>query len=661
MLLLGMAFVAVLGLFLYADSLNLLLFWDDVPHMQWLATQRGGNYWLTSEGFPFYRPTAFTIWDMMERVNGEHNPRWLHALSVGLHTINALLLSVLIRMLSPNALAAVLAGLVFVAFPFSYQTVIPTAAHFHLWLVFGVLSSAILCLLWLTSKRRWLLVGGWLCAFWAIFSHESGVLTPILLLGFLLLHTRTISRHALQQIATTLSIPAVFAALYLSMWAAVPKANDATHFQLTALDVKIGQTLQAIGYPIAALLQHILSPDDGTVLAWLSGMTVLGLLGVWVYWHREQWLSVGFFVLWIPAVMLPAWLFLDASYLLGSPRLHYLASVGIAALWGQVAAQPLPPRFHFYLQGSIGLGLIGVLMAVSIPFVQARHQEHVRIDNIYRDVQGYADTLSNGESMLLVNGPAYLAPSEATFLLGAEGSTYLPDFITLQDWLWLNGTTQPISADNQHAPDITPSYGGIFAVTHPQLNRNQIAEYDTVITIQNHRDELRAFKTGQRNEPIPASYAGYYEEGLFVSSVTLKQENDMLVGEIIWQHNGISEPLSIFVHLLCNGVLVAQADGPPLGRLYPLELWDMGETWRDLRYFSIDQALSTDCLQLFVGLFNPHTGERYIIIDTEGNRSDGIYSKIEPSTARTIKIPHNQYFKFDIINVIILGVLSLYL
>jgi hypothetical protein len=625
-LFLGMAGIAVLGLFLYWDSLSLLLFWDDVPHMQWLDTQRGGGYWFTAEGFPFYRPTAFTVWDVSEAILGTHDPRWLHGLSVGLHTINALLVVLLVRLLSNRVLPGVLAGIVFVAFPFSYQTVIPTAAQFHLWLVFGLLAASILAIMWLAQPaQRFALPGSWFCVFWAIFSHESGVLVPVLMLGVLWAYAPTLDRATLRRIIIAIGPPTIFATVYLLAWLTIPKANDATSFQLAALDVKVAQTLQALSFPLAAFTAQLFTPDEGTLLAWGCGLIVVGLVGGWLWW--QPWrvrVMAGLFLLWVPLVMLPAWLFLDASYLLGSPRLHYLASVGVAVLWGLLMARPLPLDGSPLIRHGVGLAvLVGVLL-ITVPFVQARNAEHQRIDDIYQVVLHTAETLTSEDRLLLVNGPAYLAPEEPTFLLGAEGSTYLPDFIVLGDWLALNGT-ENMTAHNRHAADLTPTTNVIFAVTHPPLDRNTISDYSHVMQVQQLDGELQALSMGHRTHAATASSAGEYDIGVRIRDLSLMEQGSMYQASIVWERQAaLTAPVSVFVHLLCDGVLVAQADGPPLGRLYPLSQWASGERWHDWRYLVPQSPLSAECVQLFVGLFDPNTGERYPVTGAEGIVRDGL-------------------------------------
>lgn len=595
--------IVLLGLFLYGPTIDLLLFWDDVPHMQWLAAQNNGAYWFTAEGFPFYRPTAFTIWEIMHTLWGYHNPQALHALSILLHVANAWLVGVVISKLSTQPRSGLWAGLIFLAFPFSYQTVIPTPAHFHLWLVLGLLSAAWCLLRWHDTGRRSYLVYGWGLAFWAVFSHENGILAPLLLSAIMLSY-----RIPWRKLIVPLSPIALATGLYGVIWLIVPKANDATGLQLDAMEVKIGQTLQALGFPLAALFRQIFDPVSGTTLAWLSGGFVFISVVMWAIYQRQHLaiMALG----WIPVVMAPAWLMLDVNYLLGSPRLHYLAAVGIAWALGVFLDQAWPHRP--VVIGSLG---VGVCMLVAVPFVRDRAAQHQTIDNIYRDVQAIADGLPANSRLLLINGPAYLAPKTPTFLLGAEGSTYLPDFVRLQDWLALNGT-ETIEAVNRRVEDIIPTFEEQLAITHPHLDRSTIHEYDFVATVMSHQGTLSALLTGAQTPLATDAPLGDFGNGVLLQDAIFDAENLRL--DLTWQVTAQPEPAAaIFVHILCTGELVAQADGPPLGRVYPFVLWKPGEVWHDYRYFDSDQV--NTCLTAFIGLWNPNDNARLTIVGTEAD------------------------------------------
>ncbi|MBI5931697.1 MAG: hypothetical protein HY862_20475 [Chloroflexi bacterium] len=638
--------ILAVGFVLYRPALKLMLFWDDIPHMLWLDTHLEGDYWLSSSGFPFYRPAAFTAWEILG-----HHASALHSLSLGLHLINAVLVYALATRLSRSHQAGFFAGLLFVTFPFSYQTVIPTPAQFHLWLTFGFLASAYLILTWLDHPQHWKLILAWVVAFWAIFSHENGIVAPILisLIVFsthpdqLPLHRADFQLTRLRQnrLIIALAPIAFLALLYGVIWQIIPLDNDSTGLKTAALDVKVGQTLQAIGFPLAAQIRMFGDPQNGTLWAWVSGCVALLIFGIWFYLnHRwpapsddddsdtpveprfEPIRLVRLGLVWIPLAMLPAWLFLDVNYLLSNPRLHYLASVGIAWAWGGLLTTPLPRIAPRLLQSIVGATGVMIALIVAVPFIQNRLDEHHLLNDYYQVI---ADTANvENQSLLLVNPPAYLAPRKPTFLLGAEGSVYLPDFVSLTDFLRLNDADFPTSAVTHvvRAEDLIPATTMIYQVEAAELDRATLSSYDRVLVSRQINGDIFAPLAGSHlsNAPIPTSPAADFGNGVVLESLQIQPdealsaatEKNILRLELIWQvEMPPAEPIEIFVHLMCGERLATDADGPPIGRLYPLGIWQAGERWQDFRYFLIADGLyPPECLSVLVGLYNPVTGDR---------------------------------------------------
>ena len=60
------------------------------------------------------------------------------------------------------------------------------------------------------------------------------------------------------------------------------------------------------------------------------------------------------------------------------------------------------------------------------------------------------------------------------------------------------------------------------------------------------------------------------------------------------------------------------ADGPPLGRMFPFRQWVNGETVRDVRTIRLSDSSSLDCVVVEVGLFEPSTGDRVVVHDSDG-------------------------------------------
>lgn len=281
----------------------------------------------------------------------------------------------------------------------------------------------------------------------------------------------------------------------------------------------------------------------------------------------------------------------------------------------------------------VGGGLIAASLVVAMPFVSTRVAQHEDINRIYAGTGDLASRYWSDEAntFLLVNGPAYLAPADPTFLLGAEGATFLPDFINLGDWLRLNRYIGAGQADNRRAGDIIPASDDIFAVTHPALDRTTVNEYAQVAVVVRSHDDVNVILAGRQGFDAPAVDvpAGDFGNGVILERGILTQ--DRLPGmqayrlELVWRVDETPPAhATVFAHLICDSQLVAQADGPPLGRVYPFSLWAAGERWHDFRYMSA-ASHEQSCLRAFVGLYDPATGDRLPVRTPSGDSADGVW------------------------------------
>ncbi|MBN1313523.1 MAG: hypothetical protein JXB30_19105 [Anaerolineae bacterium] len=656
---LAAATILAVGLMLYGPSLGLMLFLDDVPHMQWLSNQPGGVYWLDSTGFPVYRPATFAAWNMLNRLLGGPNAPAFHALSVVLHLAGGLLAADIAALLTGQRRTGWLAGLFFVAFPFSYGAVNLAAAQFHLWQTFGLLAGARLMLGWLSSEKRrwWQLAPAWLLIFWAIFQHENGVLAPVLVGSIVIVKEAHMGlwstlKKDWRRLTAALGPVVGLTIVYLALRSLAIKA-DTGGLQLAALEVKAGQMLQLISFPLAALFRQVFNPQDGLGLVWLSGAAILGLMLGWAVWQWKAHKADGQMAMlslliilglgWTIVAILPAWVFASVDYLLGSVRLYYLASVGIAWMWAAVLSGPFPKVAGSRQRWVIsGLGL-GVYLGIAVPFVWERQAEYRELDSVYRDIGAISgqvianNTQSHTSYLMVLNAPSVILPPSMTFLLGSEGSVYLPAYVSLESLLWVNGftsTQHPLEVELRRVSDVAP----LAAIDAPELDRSSLRTYDAVAAVQEFDGTLRAVLVGKKLPPdtLSGMPLADFGNGIILEGGELAKVPDspstvaVVTLSLNWYADSTPQtPVEVFVHLSCDGELIAQADGPPLGRVYPFDLWQPGERWRDVRYFLLPEGQDLQCLHTLVGLYNPATGERLIAVDGSGYHVDGVMMAIE--------------------------------
>lgn len=78
---------------------------------------------------------------------------------------------------------------------------------------------------------------------------------------------------------------------------------------------------------------------------------------------------------------------------------------------------------------------------------------------------------------------------------------------------------------------------------------------------------------------------------------------------------------TIFLHLTDTaGTLQAQADGPPQNNHYPTSIWTAGEQIRDPHVLALPAEMSPGRYVLYVGLYDPATGERLPAFNTANIR-----------------------------------------
>ncbi|MGD2078909.1 MAG: hypothetical protein PVH18_11030, partial [Chloroflexota bacterium] len=77
---------------------------------------------------------------------------------------------------------------------------------------------------------------------------------------------------------------------------------------------------------------------------------------------------------------------------------------------------------------------------------------------------------------------------------------------------------------------------------------------------------------------------------------------------------------TVFVHLLDEqGRLIEQADGPPQDNNYPTSFWAAGEIIADSHTFAGDLSIPPGRYQPVVGLYDPATGQRLPVLQTDGS------------------------------------------
>jgi hypothetical protein len=96
--------------------------------------------------------------------------------------------------------------------------------------------------------------------------------------------------------------------------------------------------------------------------------------------------------------------------------------------------------------------------------------------------------------------------------------------------------------------------------------------------------------------------------------------DDIVPLTLFWQRlASVDEDLRVFVHLLDgSGQLVAQNDSAPVGGSRPVSSWQEGEIVVDRHGLGLPTGLPPGEYDLYVGLYQPATGDRLPVLNTAG-------------------------------------------
>ena len=594
-------------MFLYGYAIRLPFFLDDGPHFQILAQTNGLQHWGGFPTFPFYRPLTFTIWKLIEGQDAS----LFHLLNVLVFGMSGVLIGQVVRLFIPMGLTAVLAGCLFVVFPFSYQAVAMVAALFHLTLTLGMLLCIWSGLKWLRHGGRLFLGLSWLGAFVAIFSHENGVLLIILLAGAMLIYSR--KKTVIRQQITLIVVPVlVMTAVYLVLWLSF-RPNETTEIN-PDMPASMAALTQGLIYPIAALIRPLVEGDAQTLpllmlvvagLALGSALLIRSKTAVrWLAWY-----GVGWYVL---AVM-PAAIVLSAGYVLGQPRLALLASVGGSIFWGVVITHSVRP---------VGVVLVLLFFYMSIEFLGMRRADFLHLNDFNRRALALFeanDVISTGA--LLVNAPDYITPQEDNrrFLLGTEGVLFVDETLDYNQQFWMNSTLPYDNVEVVAYDQIQRNEGFDFRAHPPHLGQADMASRSreaaqVYVTYFDGRQFYPIQVAAPLENPASEPLATFEDDALALIDTDLIYEDNHLMVYLTWQ---VSAPQAVkgFVHVYCDGDLVGQSDGYPRGDTYPFSYWEPGEMQSDIRHIWLPADIEQDCLEVYAGLYNEADVTRLNVLD----------------------------------------------
>ena len=660
-LLLAQALLVTIAAWLvYAGSISLPFFSDDVYHLRWVETHRAVELFVPSSSFASYRPLPSLFWYVWRHTLGFYSAPAFHTFNLLLHVVNAWLAMALAYRLSRGergrtVWVAGAVGFIFASFPLAYQAVLWCGALTH---VLGA------CLLLLTllfydygrrGHRRWLVLS-WGLAMVAPFANEAGLVAPGLIALYEWCAPGLRSRRHLSLALAFLPAALVQPLIWMSGPAQSSGLSIGNVLRVSRLLPKLAYFAQGATFPVQFAM--------GWLRTWLNweGWLALGVgvalaspfiaLAIWRGRGRQVALACGWFTL----TSLPPVAALATDYITSAPRLLYIPAVGISLLWAWVLVALVDrwPRGR----GALYLALLGVVLVPATVFVRqrvglyrlaARPMEQALAVSQDQEVEG---------AFLFVNMPAWMAYKTAALPVGQEGVPLMPSYVDMSDFIWANtgNTVDARAVAFANVRDPQPYwYGAWRAEQNWETLAQKIRVSERVYLCLWQGWDVRLIEAGRVTvAPAPElSLDGSTElttggstelttGGSASSPQGLAKGQPLAVFDgalTLWNASLVSQdegadlrlqwtaartleiPDSVFVHVLDEqGQLVTQADGVPLAGLFPFWLWQVGDQVRDVRWLHVPGEWPSGTFAVSLGLYNPSTGARRAVYDVAGER-----------------------------------------
>ena len=617
--------MTVATLLAYGDALRLPFFFDDMTHYVWLRGQTLTSIFVNAAGRPYYRPLQFFLWKLYETLFGVDSVVLYHALSLLMHAIDATLVVLLVRRLtrSERWWPAILAGLIFTLFPFSYQVVTLPASFTHPMVALFVLLSVLAYDSFRTTgHRRWIvasLIGGVL----AFGSNEGSLLLAGLIA---LVEWQRPSTAAVDRRWRWMAAFGVMAALYY-LWYQSRPHDLSNGFGLRGLETIIQNAiyaLQGLTFPLQPLGRGLMTAglsDQAAVLI-IALPTLLALAGLFARAQRFKQFVLG--VGWFALCLTPPVLILSHDYFINAPRVLYLASIGAAWVWA-LAIERVAGGEPIGLRRGLAIALALSVLAPSAVFIRQRLDLHTLNAAPLQAALDVAAHAPADAKLLFVNLPAWISTPELWYPIGHEGALFMPSYSTMADFVStnLNRPSQAVAVEFNSLSTPQPYYFGVYgpALGWAELTP-QVRPADRVYFTRYAPDRIELVEAGRvtNSSAVTSTMVAVFGEAVALEEAAWSVCADRLQVRLVWRAAPGGD-WHVFAHLLNpDGTLAAQHDSPPLMGLHPFWQGSPGERVEDVHPIDLAGLPRDRAYTLAVGLYDPANGERLIVTLPAGSQ-----------------------------------------
>ena len=611
--------------FLYGDALSLPLFADDLIQIPWLESISWCELWTSPSPYGYYRPLWYSIWRGWAELVGGLRPFGLHLLNLIAHFVAAWLTGLLAaRWVSPGdgreerSITAALAAASFTAFPFSRQAVAWPGAVYNP-LVSGMAAAAVLAYDRGRAGR-----GGWWIgialglAAMSSLTYESGILVAPLIVSVELIG-RLRARWETRSWETRSRWPIAFIVLFVAMWGLWRSMRGtgvmASGLTVTDLWQNVAYLAQGLVFPLAPLAQVFATwTGVGPALTlWLVALPSLALLGLWLVRHNPDVLLLG--AGWFGLFALPPVISMKADWFALAPRFLYMTAAGASLMWAAALSLWIARTRH-QRRVPVTVLIAAMLLIPAASFVR----DGVRLYHMAGEaIWKAAETVTDGQRVLLVNLPRRITPNRRLYPLGFEGVTPLPMRVTADGLTYVHTGVRDVAeavAFGIVATDQVKPY--TYQLFGQAVGWQEVAaaarEAEAVYLTRYEPERIRLVDAGgidaaSVNADTQARFGGRID--LLRMSHTCDREGRIRLTTWWRARSDVDVDVSVFAHLVGpGGEIAAQADGRPLLGMLPFWLWESGEVVRDVRYFP---PVQSGAYTVRLGIWEPATGTRWSV------------------------------------------------
>ena len=611
----------------YGDALRLPFFFDDMTHYVWLRGQTLTSIFVSAAGRPYYRPMQFFLWKLYETLFGADSVILYHALSLLVHTIDAVLVVLLVRRLTraDRWWPAILAGLIFALFPFSYQVVTLPASFTHPLAALCVLLSVLAYDSFRTTGRRRWIAAALIGALLAFGSNEASLLLAGLIALVEWQRRSSVAAFRRSGCWRWLAAFSLLAALYY-LWYQSRPHEISNGFGLRSLETIVQNAiyaLQGLTFPLQPLGRVLMTTglSDQAAVVIIALPTLLALVGLFAHVKRFKHFILG--VGWFALCLTPPVLILSHDYFINAPRVLYLASIGAAWLWAAAIERAASVIRPIGLRRGLTLALALSVLGPSAIFIRQRLDLHTLNAAPLNAALAVAAQAPADAKLLFVNLPAWISPPELWYAIGHEGALFMPGYSTMADFVStnLNRPSQAVAVEFNSLSTPQPYYYGVYgpALGWEQLTP-QVQQADRVYFTRYAPDRIELVEAGRvltasESTAAPVASLG---DGAVLEKTEWRVCADRLQVRLVWRAAPGGD-WRVFVHLLNpEGTLAAQHDSPPLMGLQPFWQGSPGERLEDVHPIDLTGLPRDRAYTLAVGLYDPATGERLSVTLPEG-------------------------------------------